>query len=495
MELTNKNNFDPTPKLKSSPIPILFLPFNNEKLRCNNCGNKYSTTYLYEQKYCKQCLLLYIENIADNTDNNKYFDVNIMTINTHCIEHKSTRKITFFTKSIQEWCVNCSEIIYFNNYYNYVINTTTKCIRKEKDCKLCEKKFVDKNTFEIKLCSNCYLISSGWTKSILTNKPIPILHLPWWDASNKRCRYCLTTNIIFGIIDQTQCKKCKRISNINIDIEIISSGNHDIDEFLISTRTNTDNHDKFANYMNNSDKNSNPLNVYNFIEHKLINFNYKRTMEWIPYSQINNLEKIAEGGFGIIYKAIWLNKTSVAVKRFSKSHIINFLNEVKSLHRCYDSVFIVKYYGITQDPVIKDYMLIMEYARGGNLHSYLQKNFTDIKWTTKLAVLCQISDGLKAVHNENFIHRDFHSGNILSLKNDHKKWVIGDLGLSQPENNSSNNEIYGVIPYVAPEIFQDAMFSKESDIYSLGMIMWELTTGCKPFSKVEHDAGLCSSNY
>ncbi|UZO00430.1 uncharacterized protein OCT59_011564 [Rhizophagus irregularis] len=419
MELTNKNNFDPTPKLKSSPIPILFLPFNNEKLRCNNCGNKYSTTYLYEQKYCKQCLLLYIENIADNTDNNKYFDVNIMTINTHCIEHKSTRKITFFTKSIQEWCVNCSEILYFNNYYDYVINTTTKCIRKEKDCKLCEKKFVDKNTFEIKLCSNCYLISSGWTKSILTNKPIPILHLPWWDASNKSrvcnhnlkfltdckkwcsycfivyvgCRYCLTTNIIFGIIDQTQCKKCKRISNINIDIEIISSGNHDIDEFLISTRTNTDNHDKFANYMNNSDKNSNPLNVYNFIEHKLINFNYKRTMEWIPYSQINNLEKIAEGGFGIIYKAIWLNKTSVAVKRFSKSHIINFLNEVKSLHRCYDSVFIVKYYGITQDPVIKDYMLIMEYARGGNLHSYLQKNFTDIKWTTKLAVLCQISDG------------------------------------------------------------------------------------------------------
>lgn len=59
MELTNKNNFGPTPKLKSSPIPILFLPFNNEKLRCSNCGNKYFTTYLYEQKYCKQCLILY----------------------------------------------------------------------------------------------------------------------------------------------------------------------------------------------------------------------------------------------------------------------------------------------------------------------------------------------------------------------------------------------------------------------------------------------------
>jgi serine/threonine protein kinase len=66
---------------------------------------------------------------------------------------------------------------------------------------------------------------------------------------------------------------------------------------------------------------------------------------------------------------------------------------VKSLHRCYDTVFIVKYYGITQDPKIKDYMLIMEYAGGGNLHSYLKYNFTNIKWSIKLAILCQISDG------------------------------------------------------------------------------------------------------
>src|SRR6266536_6267235 len=66
-----------------------------------------------------------------------------------------------------------------------------------------------------------------------------------------------------------------------------------------------------------------------------------------------------------------------------------------------------------------------------------------------------------------------------------------DLGLSQPVNNtSSSNEIYGVIPYIAPEIFKGAKFSKESDIYSMGMIMWELTSGCKPFANVEHDSNL-----
>jgi serine/threonine protein kinase len=64
------------------------------------------------------------------------------------------------------------------------------------------------------------------------------------------------------------------------------------------------------------------------------------------------------------------------------------------------------------------------------------------------------------------IHRDFHSGNI--LLSTYQAWLIGDLGLSQPANSTLlNNEIYGVIPYIAPEIFKGAEFSKESDIYSM----------------------------
>src|SRR3954470_24647570 len=97
---------------------------------------------------------------------------------------------------------------------------------------------------------------------------------------------------------------------------------------------------------------------------------------------------------------------------------------------------------------------------------------------------------LKTIHDANFIHRDFHSGNILfDLQNTKRhQCQIGDLGLSQPVNDTfANNEIYGVIPYIAPEIFQGSAFSKESDVYSLGMIMWELTTGCKPFANIEHD--------
>ncbi|GBC09417.1 hypothetical protein RclHR1_08840006 [Rhizophagus clarus] len=162
------------------------------------------------------------------------------------------------------------------------------------------------------------------------------------------------------------------------------SGNQNIDELLISTRTNIDSHDKIASYMNNINNNSDSLNVYDFVERELKNVISKRTMERIPYSQVKYSEdddKIAEGGFGVIHKALWLNETIIALKTFPKSQNISkfLLNEVRSLHRCYDTIFIVKYYGITQHPETKDFMLIMEYASGGDLHSHLKNNFTNIK--------------------------------------------------------------------------------------------------------------------
>ncbi|RIA92274.1 kinase-like domain-containing protein [Glomus cerebriforme] len=230
-------------------------------------------------------------------------------------------------------------------------------------------------------------------------------------------------------------------------------------------------------------------------------------MEWIPYSQIMNLEKLAEGGFGIIYKAIWLEggihgissswsrrkNEIIAAKRLKSSQKISkeFLNELRSHHKCYKFSRVLRCYGITKDPNTDEYMLIMQYATEGNLHDYLQNNFVDIKWKRKIEILWQISNGLETIHNANFLHRDFHSGNILLGVESSQQCQIGDLGLSQPANNTSlNNEVYGVIPYVAPEVFNGATFSKASDVYSLSMIMWECTTGCKPFADVEHDIKL-----
>jgi serine/threonine protein kinase len=96
---------------------------------------------------------------------------------------------------------------------------------------------------------------------------------------------------------------------------------------------------------------------------------------------------------------------------------------------------------------------------------------------------------LKKIHEKSYIHRDLHSGNIFSYDNYNSK--IGDLGLCQQiVNKDDPNKIYGVIPYLAPEVLAKKLYTKESDIYSFGMIMWEHTTGKKPFHDRPHNSSL-----
>ncbi|RHZ58759.1 hypothetical protein Glove_368g20 [Diversispora epigaea] len=81
-------------------------------------------------------------------------------------------------------------------------------------------------------------------------------------------------------------------------------------------------------------------------------------------------------------------------------------------------------------------------------------------------------------------------GNILIITNDVFEAVISDLGFSQRvtvnSENSNKPQMYGVIPYMAPELFRGQPYSFASDIYSLGMIMWQLTSGHRPFHDREH---------
>ena len=85
-----------------------------------------------------------------------------------------------------------------------------------------------------------------------------------------------------------------------------------------------------------------------------------------------------------------------------------------------------------------------------------------------------------------------HSGNIFSLKYCDNR--IGDLGLCQQivDKKDNQNKIFGVIPYLTPEVLSKKPYTKESDVYSFGMIMWEHTTGKKPFHDREHNHLLIS---
>src|SRR6266542_168183 len=147
--------------------------------------------------------------------------------------------------------------------------------------------------------------------------------------------------------------------------------------------------------------------------------------------------------------------------------------------------YLNKYYGITRNPITEDFIIIMKHYKLGSLKDYITKNFYNIKWNEKIKILKHIVAGLNHLHNQKIIHRDFHSGNV--LYENEIDIVISDLGISKSAISSTksidndDDEIYGVISYMAPEILQGKEYTIVSDIYSFGMIMWELITGRMPF--------------
>ncbi|RGB25094.1 kinase-like domain-containing protein, partial [Rhizophagus diaphanus] len=106
----------------------------------------------------------------------------------------------------------------------------------------------------------------------------------------------------------------------------------------------------------------------------------------------------------------------------------------------------------------------------------------------KIGLLVGISKDLQELHDLGYSHKDFHSGNILQI-NDIS--YISDFGLSGPANEQkSNDKVYGVLPYIAPEVLNGEQYSLSSDIYSLGVIMAELSSGNSPFYNKKHDISL-----
>src|SRR5438045_957580 len=153
------------------------------------------------------------------------------------------------------------------------------------------------------------------------------------------------------------------------------------------------------------------------------------------------------------------------------------------------SFFVARCYVITKDLETENFMMIVEYAYNGSLRHYLNNNFNSMKWDDNLNILQKIACGLNHIHNNGLIHHDFHCGNILSGDDD--LTYITDLGLCQPANvkpsQSDYKKIYGVLPYVAPEVLRGREYTQASDIYGFGVVAFEVCTGLPPYHDISHN--------
>ncbi|UZO10138.1 uncharacterized protein OCT59_001736 [Rhizophagus irregularis] len=133
-------------------------------------------------------------------------------------------------------------------------------------------------------------------------------------------------------------------------------------------------------------------------------------------------------------------------------------------------------------------MMVLKYCDDGNLRNYYLNN--ESNYYSKIYEFRQIARGLLDIHNAGKIHKDFHSGNILC----HEYPYISDLGMCQPANSEKQSAkqegIYGVLPYMAPEVLRGYQYTKASDIYSFGIMMNEYISEETPYNNIPHDYAL-----
>ncbi|RHZ58640.1 hypothetical protein Glove_372g123 [Diversispora epigaea] len=228
-----------------------------------------------------------------------------------------------------------------------------------------------------------------------------------------------------------------------------------------------------------------------------------------------NVKQIGKGGFGTIHYAKWIdgfigewdienqqwgrwsNEIEVALKIFD--NFVNFndvLNEMEIHLTTQTQITSIRFYGITLDPETNKYIMVLEYAEDGNLREYLKTNFNNINLKQKLRSLRELSLRLMNIHKLDIVHQDFHPGNILSTNFKSSTFIkISDFGLSkiikENPNNPEKKNIFGVLPYIAPEVLSgEKEYTKATDVYSFGIIAYEIVTGFPPYSDIPHDKDL-----
>ncbi|XP_054872026.1 mitogen-activated protein kinase kinase kinase 7 isoform X2 [Amphiprion ocellaris] len=204
--------------------------------------------------------------------------------------------------------------------------------------------------------------------------------------------------------------------------------------------------------------------------------------EEINYEDIEVEEVVGRGAFGVVCKAKWKGK-DVAIKTIeSESERKAFIVELRQLSRV-NHPNIVKLYGSCNSPVC----LVMEYAEGGSLYNVLHGAEPLPYYTASHAMswCLQCSQGVAYLHGmkpKALIHRDLKPPNLLLVAGG-TVLKICDFGTAcDIQTHMTNNK--GSAAWMAPEVFEGNNYSEKCDVFSWGIILWEVITRRKPFDEI-----------
>ncbi|KAI3512373.1 hypothetical protein L1887_19688 [Cichorium endivia] len=190
-------------------------------------------------------------------------------------------------------------------------------------------------------------------------------------------------------------------------------------------------------------------------------------------------EQIGQGSCGTVYHALWYG-SDVAVKLFGYQEypddlLVSFKQEVSLMKRLRHPNILLFMGAVTSSPHL---CIVTEFLPRGSLFRILQRNTTRLDWKRRLHMAMDIARGMNYLHHCNppIVHLDLKSSNLLVDKN----WTVkvGDFGLSRIKHHTylRTKSGKGTPQWMAPEILRNEQADEKSDVYSYGVVLWEITT-------------------
>ncbi len=196
------------------------------------------------------------------------------------------------------------------------------------------------------------------------------------------------------------------------------------------------------------------------------------------------LEKIGTGGMSDVYKAKdhKLNRfVAVKVLKQEFSENANFVSKFRVEAQAAAGLMhpnIVNVYDVGEEQDI--YYIVMELVEGITLKKYIEKK-ARLSVKEAISIAIQVSMGIESAHNNHIIHRDIKPQNIIISKEGKVK--VTDFGIAKAAtSNTITSNVMGSVHYTSPEQARGGYSDEKSDIYSLGITMFEMLTGRVPFN-------------
>jgi hypothetical protein len=187
--------------------------------------------------------------------------------------------------------------------------------------------------------------------------------------------------------------------------------------------------------------------------------------------------------FGVVYKGLRSGVQPVAVKQLLQadaSQMVEFQKEIQMMEQLSFDRNIVQFYGACLAPPHP--MLILEFMEGGDLRTALTQAPEELAWASKgKQIAMDIARGLVYLHSQKVVHADLKAKNIL-LTRDFGTAKIADVGLARMMHstmntmNSATGSPAGTFAYAAPEMLMGEKWNEKADVYSFGVLLWELAT-------------------